>query len=56
MNQLKKILMEREGLSSQEAQELIYAAKERVLDGEDIQDVMQEEFGLEPDYFLDLLE
>jgi len=51
---LKKVLMRRDGLTSEEADEQIMSAKERfdemIMDGEDPSDLMMEEFGLEPDY------
>jgi hypothetical protein len=56
MTKLKKTIMLRDGLSSKEADALIAEAKERIFtDGEDPQDVLQELFTLEPDYFFDLL-
>lgn len=53
---LLRTLMERDGLSRSEARELILEARERVLSGgEDPEDILLEEFGLEPDYLFDLL-
>lgn len=49
------VLMRRDGMSRAEAQELIAEAKERVMAGEDPEEVLAEEFGLEPDYIFDLL-
>lgn len=50
------VLMRRDGMSRAEAQELIDMARERVLEyGEDPEEVLAEEFGLEPDYIFDLL-
>ena len=43
------------GYSQQEALDLIAEMRERVLDGEDPEEVLFEE-GLEPDYVFDLLE
>jgi hypothetical protein len=56
MTELKRILMERDELSSKEADELISQARQMILDGEDAEEVLYEEFGLEPDYLFDLLE
>jgi hypothetical protein len=57
MNTLKKVLMRRDQIGSEYADELIQAAKRRVLDdGEDPEDVLRDEFGLEPDYVFDLLD
>ena len=55
MSELKKVLMQRDGMSSREADNAIDDAKQRVSDGEDPWDVLAEEFGLEPDYIFDLL-
>ena len=55
MSELKKVLMERDGIASKEADEVIADAKQRVWDGEDPEEVLADEFGLEPDYIFDLL-
>ncbi len=55
MSELKQVLMNRDGLSASEAEEQINDAKERVLEGEDPEEILYEEFGLEPDYIFDLL-
>ncbi len=55
METLKQVLMRRDGMMSYEADEAIAEAKQRVLDGEDPEEVLCEEFGLEPDYIWDLL-
>ena len=52
---LKAVLMRRDGLSADEAQRLLDEARERVAEGEDPEEVLYEDFGLEPDYFWDLL-
>jgi len=59
-NSLKKVLMERDGLTELQAIQDIEEAKKELQDylaeGEgDIQDFLEERFGLEPDYALDLL-
>lgn len=56
MNELKKILLERDGLTSDEADELLSELGLRVLDGEDPEELLHDELGLEPDYVFDLLE
>ena len=55
METLKEILMRRDGLSAAEAQDLIDEARERVLEGEDPEEILHDDFGLEPDYVRDLL-
>lgn len=50
------VLMDRDGLSKAEAIEQVNDAADLVLSGENPEDVLLEEFGLEPDYIFDLLE
>jgi len=54
MTELVKVLMRRDGLSRQEAEELRREMQERMNDGEDPEEILLEE-GLELDYFMDLL-
>lgn len=56
MDSLKNVLMTRDDLTSVEVDELIEAARERVLSGDDPEEVLFYEFGLEPDYIMDLLQ
>ena len=57
MTSLKQVLMERDELTSKEVDELIAEARRMILeDGEDPEEVLYEEFGLEPDYIFDLLD
>ena len=49
------VLMRRDGMSRSEAQELIDEARELVADGEDPEEILCVDFGLEPDYIFDLL-
>ena len=55
METLLEVLMRRDQLSRVEAISLIEEARERVREGDDPEDVLAEEFGLEPDYVFDLL-
>lgn len=61
MSQLKKVLMELDGISSEEADREIAEAKEALqeylADGdiESAHDICKEFFGLEPDYLMDLM-
>lgn len=56
---IKKVLMERDGLTEQEAEKRVEEAKtelhERLGKGEMPFDICEELFGLEPDYLMDLL-
>lgn len=47
--------MERDDLTLEEANELIDDARERVFNGENPEEVLMEEFNLEPDYVFYLL-
>lgn len=53
---LKEVLMQRDGMTAQEAQAAIDDAKQQVFDGADPEEVLCEEFGLEPDYIFDILD
>ena len=55
MESLKEVLMRRDNLSSEEAQDQIREAQNRVMQGEDPEKILYEDFGLEPDYIFDLI-
>lgn len=56
---IKSVLMERDRMSSQEADRLIKEARQelhnRLTNGEVPMDICEEFFGLEPDYLIELL-
>lgn len=52
---IKQILIRRDGMEPSLADDAISAARERVWNGDDPEEVLLEEFGLEPDYVFDLL-
>ena len=54
MTELKRILMERDHLSSEEADEEIEEMASRVYEGEDIEELLYD-IGLEPDYIFDII-
>ena len=56
METLKEVLMRRDGLSSDEADQRIEEARQDVLNGADPEEVLEYDFGLEPDYIFDLIE
>ena len=60
METIKEVLMRRDGMSEEEADDLIAEAKEdlndRLYKGEYPDDICQEYFGLEPDYLMELLD
>ncbi len=55
-NEIIEILMSRDKMTLDEAEEALQHARRRVDKGADIEDVLREEFGLEPDYIYDLIE
>lgn len=61
MTETEKILMRRDGLTKEEAHRRLEDARdvlEMYLEDDDYEDayyVMEEEFGLEPDYLMDIL-
>lgn len=56
MESIKEVLVMRDGLSVKEADIRIRDAQNQVMDGANPEDVLLEEFGLEPDYVFDLIE
>jgi len=59
MNEIIKVLVERDGLTKTEAKKEFKEAQEelnrRLVAGEDCYDICEEYFGLEPDYLMDLI-
>lgn len=49
------VLMRRDGLTRSEAQDMIDEARELVAEGENPEEILRVDFGLEPDYIFDLL-
>ena len=58
MNSVVKILMERDGMTEQEATDLVRKTKEVLMNSQyyDGADIITENLGLEPDYIMDILE
>lgn len=55
MTELTRILMRRDGLTLEEANEQVAEARRLVAAGADPEEVLYEELGLEPDWVMDLL-
>ena len=53
--EIVKILMERDGMTRAEAIEALRDARREVADGADPEEVLLDNFGLEPDYIFDLI-
>lgn len=54
-NRLVSILMRRDGMERDDAEDLLQDARAAVEDGEDPEEILADWFGLEPDYVFDLL-
>lgn len=52
---LLEVLIRRDGISREEGLQLISEARHRVYAGEDPEEILHDEFGLEPDYIFDLM-
>ena len=55
MYSIKSVLIRRDGLTPEEADDMIEEARQLVAEGENPESVLRVEFGLEPDYVFDLL-
>lgn len=59
MNRVAKILMEREGLSREEAEDTLNEVREMLeecnYDPEESEEIISSELGLDPDYIMDIL-
>ena len=53
---IKQVLMSRDGMLAEDAQELIDEAREAVANGADPEEILYQDFGLEPDYIFDLID
>lgn len=60
MLSIKQTIMNRDGMSEEEADELIAEARqdlhERLANDKDAYDICEEWFGLEPDYIIELID
>ena len=54
-NEIVRILMRRDGMERDEAEDLLQDARAAVEEGEDPEDVLADWFDLEPDYVYDLI-
>lgn len=55
MQTLIQVLTERDDMTRAQAKDAITDARIRVKQGEDPEEILREEFGLEPDYIFELL-
>jgi hypothetical protein len=54
-NELKQVLMERDGMTGVEATQEIKDIRSRVFEGENPETILFEEYRLEPDYIFDII-
>lgn len=54
-NRLVSSLMRRDGMERDDAEDLLQDARAAVEEGEDPEEILEDWFGLEPDYVFDLL-
>lgn len=55
MESIKDILIRRDGMTSSQAEEMIQDAKEEIFFGGDPEEILLNNFGLEPDYIFELI-
>lgn len=57
MNRIVNILMNRDGMSKKDAEDLVRETREEILasDPWEMEDIMMDNLGLEPDYIFNLL-
>ena len=55
MTTIETTLMQRDGYTREEASEALREARKRVFEGENPEEILYEDFGLEPDYIFDLI-
>lgn len=53
LESIRSILKTRDDMDDQDITEMLEEAREEILEGADPQDVLQDIFGLEPDYIMD---
>lgn len=56
METLKQVIMRRDALTARAADEWIEEARIAIRNGADPEEILIEDFGLEPDYLFDLLD
>ncbi|MDR1611714.1 MAG: hypothetical protein LBT97_02895 [Planctomycetota bacterium] len=55
MTELQSVLMRRDDMSAEEALDTIDDLRRRVSEGENPEELLHDELGLEPDYLFDIL-
>lgn len=55
MDSIIDTLVARDNISREDAESQVAEARERVMNGADPEEILYEDFGLEPDYIFDLI-
>lgn len=55
MQSLQSVLISRDGMTAEEAQNTIADIRKRFRNGENPEELLQDELGLEPDYIFDIM-
>jgi hypothetical protein len=55
MTEFEKVLIHRDGMTPENARLELEDAHQQIMDGQDPEELLFDEYGLEPDYFFDLL-
>jgi hypothetical protein len=55
MTDFEKVLINRDGMTAENARLELEDARQQIMDGQDPEELLLDEYGLEPDYFLDLI-
>lgn len=55
LRSLVNILVERDGMHVEDAKQMVRDARQEVKDGADPEEILYDDFGLEPDYIFQLL-
>lgn len=55
MTEIERILITRDEMTPEEAKETLEQLRQCVIDGEDPEELLYNELGLEPDYIFDLI-
>ena len=55
MNRIVEILMNRDGMTQKDADRMLMEAQCEIYEGANPEKILEDDFGLEPDYLLDLV-
>jgi hypothetical protein len=55
MTDFEKVLINRDGMTPENARLELEDARQQIMEGQDPEELLLDEYGLEPDYFFDLM-